>query len=66
MSQESRILAHLRAGRVTHGMDALKRWNTWRLAARVWSLRMQGWDIRTRRLKTRSGKRIAIYYLNPQ
>ena len=65
MSQESAILSHLRAGRVLNPLEALDKFGTWRLSARIWALRMAGWDIRTRRLVTRSGKRVALYYLAP-
>lgn len=66
MSQESRILSHLRAGRSLNPLQALDKFGCFRLAARVWQLRNAGWDIRTRRLRTRTGKTVALYYLNPQ
>ena len=66
MSQEQKILSHLRAGHVLNPLQALDKFGTWRLSARIWALRMAGWDIRTRRLKTRTGKRVALYYMAPQ
>lgn len=66
MSQKDKILAHLRAGRVLNPLQALKLFNCWRLSARVFELRIAGWDVRTRRLTTRSGKIVALYHMRPQ
>jgi hypothetical protein len=66
MSQEQRILSYLQRGHVLNPLQALDKFGTMRLAARIWALRMAGWDIRTRRLTTRTGKRIAIYYSAPK
>lgn len=66
MSQKDRILAHLRAGRVLNPLEALQRFGTLRCAARVFELRCAGWDVQMRRLKTRTGKVVALYWLKPQ
>ena len=63
MTQERDILRDLLAGRVVDGYRALERYGCFRLAARIYDLRHHGWDIRTRLVKTRTGKRIACYIL---
>ena len=62
MSQLSQIRAHLKKGRKLTAIDALKKFNCFRLAARVESLRQEGMDITTR-MVNRSGKVFAEYSL---
>lgn len=64
-TQNDLILAHLKAGRVIEGWTAWKRFGCARLAARVYDLKHQGHDIRTRMITTSTGKRIGLYYLAP-
>ena len=66
MSQKDLILAHLRAGRVLNPLEALQKFGVFRLAARVFELRIAGWDVQMRRLKTSSGKTVALYWMRPQ
>ena len=66
MTHNDAVLAHLKRGRVLSAIDALRIIGTARLAARVWDLRIKGWDIQTRRVRvrTRAGHAsIAVYYL---
>ena len=63
MSQNADILAHLRHGWNLTPMEALRRYQTFRLAARIGELRQMGHDIDTHKLKLPNGKRVAIYSL---
>lgn len=65
MSQSQAILHHLREGRVCSALDSLRLFSCLRLAARIGELREQGWPIQTRRVLTRTHKRIAVYWLPP-
>jgi len=62
-TQAGRILAHLRAGNKLTALEALERFQCLRLAARIHELRDAGWQIEERTVETRSGKRVAEYYL---
>lgn len=61
MSQQTRILAHLKRSRLDP-MTALRRYGCLRLAARIDELRCQGHEI-VSRLVERGGKRFAQYRL---
>lgn len=61
MSQQSRILAHLKRARLDP-LTALRRYGCLRLAARIDELRCQGHEI-VSRLVERGGKRFAQYRL---
>jgi hypothetical protein len=66
MTQQTQILAFLRAGRVLTPLDALHRFGTLRLAARCHDLRAAGHDIRCRRFVTpTTHKVVGLYYLAP-
>jgi hypothetical protein len=60
-TQAGRILAHLRAGNRITAIEALERFQCFRLAARIHELRREGWAIEERTVETRSGKRVAEY-----
>ena len=62
-TQAGRILAHLRAGHRLTALEALERFQCFRLAARVHELRREGWAIEERMVETGSGKRVAEYWL---
>jgi hypothetical protein len=62
-TQAGRILAHLRAGNRLTALEALERFQCFRLAARIHELRAQHWDIKERTVETPSGKRVAEYWL---
>ena len=61
MSQESRILRYLERGRSLTPLEALHRFNCWRLSGRIYDLRREGHNIASFAIKTPSGKRIACY-----
>lgn len=62
MSQNNRILAHLKRGRAITALQALKLFNCFRLAARVNDLKSKGHDIVTTPIQ-RGAKRFASYSL---
>ena len=61
-SQKDRILAHLRRGCELTPMEAAERFDCWRLSARIYELRRDGWDIKDR-AAVLYGKMTARYYL---
>lgn len=61
-SQETQILAWLRAGKSLTSMQALCMFNCWSLSQRMTNLR-RNWPIHTEMITTNSGKRIAKYTL---
>lgn len=62
-TQAGRILAHLRAGNRLTALEALERFQCFRLAARIHELRREGWQIEERSVETLGGKRVAEYLL---
>jgi hypothetical protein len=62
-TQAGRILAHLRAGHRLTALEALEKFQCFRLAARVHELRREGWQVQERMVETKSGKRVAEYSL---
>ena len=60
-TQAGRILAYLREGNRLTALEALERFQCFRLAARIHELRREGWRIEERTVETPSGKRIAEY-----
>jgi hypothetical protein len=62
-TQAGRILAYLRAGNRLTALDALERFQCFRLAARVHELRREGHDIQERMVEVGSGKRVAEYWI---
>lgn len=62
MTQNEAILAALKAGPLTP-LEALERFKTMRLAARVLDLRQQGHTIVAEKFKTPTGKTVAQYRL---
>ena len=63
MSQAMEIANHLKAGYSLTAIEALQRFNCFRLAARIHDLRASGMDVRDREITTESGKRVAQYYM---
>ena len=63
MSQSAAILDYLAQGHCLSPLDALSRFGTFRLAARVEELRRRGYPVETRIVTTSNGKRIAVYRL---
>jgi hypothetical protein len=63
MSQCEAILEYLRKGNSLTPLEALDRFKTFRLAARVQDLKKQGYPITCRMVPTPTGKRVASYSL---
>lgn len=64
-SQEKYILAWLQEGNAITPIEALFRFGSFRLSARIYDLRLRGHKIKTEIIKSeKSGKRIAKYYLD--
>ena len=64
MSQNEKILQHLLGGSSISGLEALQFYGCFRLAARIYDLRQQGWDIEDDAIDMPNGARIATYYLS--
>jgi len=63
MSQMKEILIDLLKGRKLTAMDALKRYQCFRLASRIKEIRQLGFDVITERVTLANGKRVAKYRL---
>ena len=61
-SQSDRIIDHLATGRPLNPLQALRKFGTFRLGARVYELRNEGHNIKARMVE-RNGKRFAEYRL---
>ena len=61
-SQSDRIIDHLATGRPLTPLQALRKFGTFRLGARVYDLRNDGHKIKARMIE-RNGKRFAEYSL---
>ena len=62
-TQAGRILDYLRQGNRLTALEALERFQCFRLAARIHELRREGWQIDEQTVETPSGKRIAEYWM---
>jgi len=62
MSQNDDILRHLKSRPITP-IEALNNYQCFRLAARIYDLKMRGWQITTTEID-RNGKKFAMYRLN--
>lgn len=65
VSQSTKILAHLQSGHRLTPIDALNLFGCFRLGARCWDLRKQGYDIKTE-IVEKNGKHFASYWLEPE
>lgn len=61
---KEKVLSHLQKGNKLTGLQALKKFDTIRLAVYIHRLRMQGIDIKGEDIETPSGKTITRYYIN--
>lgn len=61
-SQSAQILACLRSGATLTPLQALRKFNSFRLGARIYDLRRSGHNIEGRIVK-RNGKRFSQYWL---
>lgn len=62
-TQRARILAHLQGGKSITPLEALNLYGCFRLGARIWDLRNEGYDIEMELVKNQNGKRFACYHL---
>jgi hypothetical protein len=62
-SQEAKILAHLKRGKVLTPMSAYHLFDCLRLSARVYNLRRRGYRIQSAICRTPSGKRVSVFSL---
>ena len=62
LSQEEMILQHLKEGKAITSLDALRRFNCFRLSDRIFRLRKEGHEIITTNI-TKGGKTFAEYSL---
>ena len=62
-TQRRRILAHLEQGKPITPLEALKEYGSLRLGARIYDLRRDGYDIRTRMIEVAPNKQVAEYKL---
>lgn len=63
-SDKERVLAWLRTHGSIEPLTALREIGTFRLGARIWDLRHEGYDIETMTFETDSGSRVARYVLH--
>lgn len=63
MSQTVEILRHLAKGKPITPLEALERFGAFRLAARIQEIRSQGHKVETKKVRTKSGARVARYSL---
>lgn len=64
-SQCDEILKHLQSGRALTPLEALERFGCFRLGARIYDLKKQGYDIRTDMIQ-KNGKQFASYSLEKE
>jgi len=67
LSQKQEILKYLKEGNELTPMEALRKFGCFRLGARIWDLKAEGWEIDTETIKE-NGKHFSRYKLktNPQ
>ncbi len=63
-NQKEMILESLKRGEKLTQLEALAKFGCFRLGARIWDLRQEGYDIESRNIKLPNGKRITQYSLN--
>jgi hypothetical protein len=63
MTQTEAILYHLKRGNAITPIGALTLCGCFRLGARIWELKQQGYEIETKFIKTKTGKHVAQYRL---
>ena len=62
-SQNQIIKEHLEKGKTLTALEALAKYDCFRLSARIANLRDQGLNIKTEMIETKSGKKVAQYKL---
>lgn len=61
MTQNDQILLALKKGARLTPLDALQKFGCMRLAARIYDLRWEGWEIHSRQRQLEGGKQCAEY-----
>lgn len=64
-SYKAKILAHLKTGATLEPMTALNLWGCWSLSQRITELKQDGYPIQSRMTTAPSGKRHAVYWIEP-
>lgn len=62
-SQKQAILDHLKQGHALTPIDSLNLFGCFRLGARIYELKQEGYDVRSELIKLPSGKTVAQYSL---
>lgn len=62
-SQAKRILAYMKAGNRITPIEALEKFGSFRLGARIADLRADGHDIQSEFVTTPTGKRVKCYWI---
>ncbi len=65
-TQTQRILAHLKAGRTITPLEAMNEYGCFRLSARIYDLKQEGYRIDAERVDTGDGAKVASYTLMKQ
>jgi hypothetical protein len=63
MSQIKQILEYMQDGNTISPLEALKKFGSFRLGARIWELKQLGYPVKRRIMKVKSQKHVAVYYL---
>ena len=63
-TQNQRILNHLQKGRKITPLQALDKFDCFRLSARINEIRNDGYPVQRDTVKTKSGKHVARYFMN--
>lgn len=62
-TQSKQILSHLEAGNEINPIEALNKFGCFRLGARIYDLKQQGYDITKRMVKVNDDAYVAFYSL---
>jgi hypothetical protein len=62
ISQTTRILAHMKSGNTITGIEALNRFDCFRLPARISDIKKMGYDVKREMIDV-NGKRVARYWM---
>jgi len=62
-SQKKRILAYMQAGNRITPIEALEKFRSFRLGARIADIKDMGYDVKSEFVTTPSGKRVKAYWL---
>lgn len=63
-SQNKQILNYLKQGKCLTPIEALEKFGSFRLAARIYELRNQGWPIVKDRIEVGGGRYVASYSID--